>query len=105
MSRKNSISLSLDPEDKTKLEEIAKKFNLIWGNGRGNISSLVREIAKDRLLIAEPILPKESVVVLHTQQIKAIQKAITTLISNNSYDEAQILISLLKQAKEIPDKD
>jgi hypothetical protein len=51
MSRKGeSVTLSLSPDDKAKLEEIALKFGCTWGD-KPNLSALLKAIADKSLII------------------------------------------------------
>lgn len=80
MTRKQeSITLSISPEDKTKLEEKALEFGCLWGQDP-NISKFMKRIANDELLVSEPDnKPATKKRALIKNAIKNIQNALLIL--------------------------
>lgn len=58
MTRANqSLTLSLSPEDKAALEQIALAYGCTWGRGGNiapNITGLLRAIANGNLVVTDP---------------------------------------------------
>lgn len=80
MTRKQeSITLSISPEDKAKLEEKALEFGCLWGQDP-NISKFMKRIANDELLVSEPDnKPATKKRALIKNAIKNIQNALSIL--------------------------
>jgi hypothetical protein len=80
MSRKQeSITLSLSPEHKAKLEQRALEFGCLWGD-RPNISSLLKAIADGDLLLSKSDKPAKQKRALIKDAIASIQEALTILV-------------------------
>ena len=80
MTRKQeSITLSISPEDKAKLEEKALEFGCLWGQDP-NISKFIKLIANDELLVSQPdSKPATKKRALIKNAIKNIQNALLIL--------------------------
>lgn len=80
MSRKSeSITLSLTPEDKASLEEIALEFGCNWGE-KPNVSKLMKLIANGELLVSKSGNPTKQKRALIRDAIASIQDALTILL-------------------------
>jgi hypothetical protein len=51
--KRKAITLTLEPEEKEKLEKIAISMECYWG-GKANISRLIKEIALGEILVRKP---------------------------------------------------
>ncbi|AFY78161.1 MAG: WYL domain-containing protein [Hydrococcus sp. C42_A2020_068] len=88
MSRKKeTITLSISPGTKEKLEAIARRFNIFWGKSPSP-SGLIAAIAQQELEVGEPF-------VLTQLQLQALIKAIKALINSGEIKDAQLLTELL----------
>ncbi|MEB3828071.1 helix-turn-helix transcriptional regulator [Phormidium sp. CCY1219] len=88
MSRKkDTITLSIPPGTKERLEEIAARLKVLWGD-RGSISGLLAAIAEGKFQVGQPIT-------LTSAQVKALQQAIRLLIDTGKPEQAQIVTRLL----------
>lgn len=85
--KKDTITLSIPPGTKEKLEEIARKFNITWGK-EPSISGLIVAIADNSLELGKPFT-------LDSNQINAFQQAIKALNDAGRIGEAQTVITLL----------
>ena len=85
--KKDTITLSIPPGTKEKLEEIARKFNITWGK-EPSISGLIVAIANRSLELGKPFT-------LDSNQINAFQQAIKALNDTGRIGEAQTVIALL----------
>lgn len=82
MSRKNeSITLSVTEEDKAELESIALEFGCTWGEGKPNVSKLVKQIAKRELLLSKADKPTTQKRKMIKDAIASIQDALTILLN------------------------
>jgi hypothetical protein len=84
MTRKQeSITLSVAQEEKAELENIALEFGCTWGEGKPNISKLVKQIAQRELLLSKadkPAKQKREKRALIKDAIASIQDALTILL-------------------------
>ena len=85
--KKDTITLSIPPGTKEKLEEIARKFNITWGK-EPSISGLV-------VAIANKSLETGKLFALESNQVNALQQAIKALTDAGRIGEAQTIITLL----------
>jgi predicted DNA-binding transcriptional regulator YafY len=85
--KKDTITLSIPPGTKKKLEEIACKLNITWGK-EPSISGLI-------VAIAEKSLEVGKLFTLDSNQINAFQQAIKALSDAGRIGEAQTVITLL----------
>lgn len=85
--KKDTITLSIPPGTKERLEEIADELKVRWGD-RGSISGLLTAIAQGKFQVGQPI-------VLTDAQTKALQQANRLLIDSGYIPEAQTLTKLL----------
>ncbi|HEY9801796.1 MAG TPA: WYL domain-containing protein [Leptolyngbyaceae cyanobacterium] len=85
--KKDTITLSIPPGTKHKLEDIARSFNITWGNDP-SISGLVVAIAEQSLQVGKPF-------VFDSNQINALQQAIKALSDVGRIGEAQAVVTLL----------
>ncbi|KST67895.1 helix-turn-helix transcriptional regulator [Mastigocoleus testarum] len=85
--KKDTITLSIPPGTKEKLEEIARKFNITWGK-EPSISGLIVAIAEKSLEVGKPFT-------LESNQINALRQAIKALNDAGHVGEAQTIITLL----------
>ncbi len=81
MSRKDSITLSLDDGDKEALENLALEFGQTWGE-KPNVSGLLKALAKGKLRLdyadaAPPDNPKRMAVLA---AIALIQEGLSKLL-------------------------
>lgn len=53
---KKAITLSLEPHQKQRLEQLAIAFGLLWGD-KPNVSALIQAIADGRLMVIAPEKP------------------------------------------------
>jgi len=80
MSRKQeSITLSLTPEHKVSLEEIAVEFGYLRGE-KPNVSGLMKAIADGELLLSKSDNPTNQKRKLIKDAIASIQNALTILL-------------------------
>ena len=81
MTRKQeSITLSVAQEEKAELENIALEFGCTWGEGKPNISKLVKQIAQRELLLSKTDKPAKQKQALIKDAIASIQDALTILL-------------------------
>lgn len=82
MTRKQeSITLSVAQEEKAELENIALEFGCTWGEGKPNISKLVKQIAQRELLLSKAGKPAaKQKRALIKDAIASIQDALTILL-------------------------
>jgi len=85
--KKETLTLSVPPGTKEKLEDIAQRLEIKWGDNP-SASGLVAAIALSQLEVGQPFS-------LDASQVKALQKATEVLVDSGSVEEAQILLSLL----------
>ncbi|MBD2329205.1 WYL domain-containing protein [Alkalinema sp. FACHB-956] len=88
-----SINLSVTPQDKQKLEELAESLGQTWG-GKPSISQLVKAIAQRKFLIT----PNND---WPTTRIQTLITAQQTLIDVGKIDEAQALAEFLLSRSEL----
>ncbi|MFO0099619.1 MAG: hypothetical protein ACK52E_16365 [Aphanizomenon sp.] len=80
MSRKSeSITLSVNEEDKVQLESIALQFDCTWGD-KPNISKLIKQIANGELLLSKSDKPAKQKRKLIKDAIASIQDELTILL-------------------------
>ncbi|NJL84280.1 MAG: WYL domain-containing protein [Chloroflexaceae bacterium] len=94
MSRKGqSITLSLSPADKARLEALAVEFGQMWGE-RPNISKLIAAIAQRQLQIG-------SSETWSSFRLQAFQTALQLLLEQGFQEEAQEIAWLLSSRSEL----
>ncbi len=88
MSRKKeTITLSIPPGTKEKLEELARRFGIFWGQAPSP-SGLIAAIAEHKLEVGEAFS-------LDSSQVKALEQAIALLTDTGKVGEAKTLTSLI----------
>jgi WYL domain len=88
MSRKkDTITLSIPPGTKERLEAIARDLQILWGK-EPSISGLVVAIAQQQVAVGQQFTLDQ----LHVQ---SLEKAIKLLVDTGSLGDAQILVELL----------
>ncbi len=88
MSRKKeTITLSIPPGTKEKLEAIARRFKIMWGQSPSP-SGLITAIAQGELEVGKPFT-------LTSSQVIALQQAVKLLKDSGYMGEAQTLLTLL----------
>ncbi|BAZ20074.1 hypothetical protein NIES4073_09480 [Kalymmatonema gypsitolerans NIES-4073] len=85
--KKDTITLSIPPGTKEKLEEIALNLNILWGK-EPSISGLIVAIAEQTLEVGKPFT-------LDSNQVNALQRAIKALNDIGRIGEAQTVLALL----------
>ncbi|ARV60134.1 transcriptional regulator [Nostocales cyanobacterium HT-58-2] len=85
--KKDTITLSIPPGTKEKLEEIARHFDISWGK-EPSISGLIVAIAEQTLEVGKPFT-------LDSNQVNALQRAIKALNDAGCIGEAQTVLALL----------
>jgi predicted DNA-binding transcriptional regulator YafY len=85
--KKETITLSIPPGTKDKLEAIARHFNIFWGKSPSP-SGLIAAIAKGELEIGEPFT-------LSAKRVEAIKEAIDRLVRSGYIEAAQTLSNFL----------
>ncbi|KAB8321021.1 transcriptional regulator [Tolypothrix campylonemoides VB511288] len=85
--KKDTITLSIPPGTKEKLEEIARHFDISWGK-EPSISGLIVAIAEQTLEVGKPFT-------LDSNQVNALQRAIKALNDAGRIGEAQTVLALL----------
>ena len=85
--KKETITLSIPPGTKEKLEAIARRFNIFWGKSPSP-SGLIAAIAEGELEIGEPFT-------LSAKRVEAIKEAINRLVRSGNIEQAQTLSNFL----------
>lgn len=85
--KKETLTLSVPPGTKEKLEDIAQRLDIKWGD-KPSASGLIGAIALGQLEVGQSFT-------LDANQVKALKKATEVLVDSGSVEEAQILLSLL----------
>ncbi len=85
--KKDTITLSIPPGTKEKLEEIARSLNIKWGK-EPSISGLIVAIAQQTIEVGKPFT-------LDSNQVSALQQAIKALNDIGRIGEAQTVLALL----------
>lgn len=85
--KKETITLSIPPGTKEKLEEIARRLNITWGK-EPSISGLIAAIAQESVEVAKPFT-------LDSNQVNALQQAIKALNDAGRIGESQSILTLL----------
>jgi predicted DNA-binding transcriptional regulator YafY len=85
--KKETITLSIPPGTKEKLEAIARRFQIMWGKSPSP-SGLITAIAEGELEVGEPFT-------LNPSQRVALQQAVKLLKDSGHMGEAQTLLTLL----------
>ena len=81
MSRKQeSITLSLSPEHKAKLEKLSVEFGCLWGE-KPNVSALLKAVADGEILLSKSGKPDKKERKLIKDAISSIQDALTILLN------------------------
>ncbi|NEO85327.1 MAG: WYL domain-containing protein [Spirulina sp. SIO3F2] len=94
--KKDTITLSVPPGTKEKLEAIAEQNQIYWGK-KPSVSGLLGAIAQGELSVGQPFQ-------LNRVQIESLRQALKNLIDAGHPDHAQVLMSLLLErgALEMP---
>jgi hypothetical protein len=85
--KKDTITLSIPPGTREKLEEIARNLNIRWGK-EPSISGLIVAIAEKSLEVGKPFT-------LDSNQVSALGQAIKVLNDAGRIGEAQSVLALL----------
>jgi hypothetical protein len=85
--KKDTITLSIPPGTKERLEEIAAELKVLWGD-RGSISGLLTAIAQGQFQVGQSLT-------LTSAQVQALDQANRLLIDSGYIPEAQTLTTLL----------
>ena len=85
--KKDTITLSIPPGTKEKLEAIARRLNLLWGKDP-SISGLIVAIAQHAVEVGKPFT-------LDSNQVNALQQAIEALNDAGQIGESQTILTLL----------
>ncbi|MBD2679451.1 MULTISPECIES: WYL domain-containing protein [Nostoc] len=85
--KKETITLSIPPGTKEKLEAIARSLDIYWGKDP-SISGLIVAIAQQSVEVGKPFT-------LDSNQVNALQQAIKALSDAGRIGEAQTVITLL----------
>lgn len=86
-SNKETLTLSLSPGTKAKLEEIARELGFFWGKSPSP-SALVTAIANKEIATGTPFY-------LSDNQVKALRQAVRILIDTGHIEEAEIIARLI----------
>jgi hypothetical protein len=88
MARKTeTITLSIQKGTKEKLEDIADRLELYWGD-RPSISGLLNAIATKEVYVGKPFE-------LNTSQVKALDQVVKALVDSGQMQSANIVVELL----------
>jgi predicted DNA-binding transcriptional regulator YafY len=88
MSRKkDTITLSIPPGTKEKLEAIARDLQILWGK-EPSISGLIVAIAQQEVAIGQQFT-------FNKEHVQSLEKAIKLLVDTGSLGDARILVELL----------
>lgn len=88
MSRKKeALTLSVPPGTKEKLEAIASRLNILWGDNP-SVSGLIVAIAQRQIEVGEPFT-------LNSTQVAALQQATKLLVDSGHLRDAEILAALM----------
>lgn len=85
--KKETITLSIPPGTREQLEEIATRFQILWGD-RPSISGLLVAIAQTEIEVGQRFT-------LTSLQVQALEQAIKLLIDSGFVTDAQTLMALL----------
>ncbi|AFY88494.1 WYL domain-containing protein [Chroococcidiopsis thermalis] len=85
--KKDTITLSIPPGTKEKLEAIARRLNILWGKDP-SISGLIVAIAQHAVEVGKPFT-------LDFNQVNALQQAIKALNDAGQIGESQTVLTLL----------
>jgi hypothetical protein len=85
--KKDTITLSIPPGTKERLEAIAREFKIFWGK-EPSISGLIVAIATQSVAVSEQFS-------LENIHVRSLEKAIKLLIDTGSLRDAQVLVELL----------
>lgn len=85
--KKDTITLSIPPGTKEKLEAIARRLNILWGKDP-SISGLIVAIAQHAVEVGKPFT-------LDSNQVNALQQAIKALNDAGQIGESQTILTLL----------
>jgi hypothetical protein len=85
--QKETLTLSVPPGTKERLEAIALRFNITWGKSPSP-SGLVTKIAQQELEVGQPFKLTDS-------QVTALRQAIRELVDTGHIEEAKSVITLL----------
>lgn len=94
MSRKSEvITLSIQPGTREKLEQIADRLNLYWGD-RPSLSGLLNAIAKGEVETERPFR-------LINHQVKALEAVVKLLVDSGQIEFANSIVELLLEKGEL----
>ncbi|BAQ61517.1 hypothetical protein GM3708_1923 [Geminocystis sp. NIES-3708] len=82
-----TITLSIQKGTKEKLENVAQKLNLTWGD-RPSISALMNAIASEEVYVGKPFE-------LNNNQIRALETVVKLLTDSGKMQFANIIVELL----------
>lgn len=85
--KKDTITLSIPPGTKEKLEAIARRLNILWGKDP-SISGLIVAVAQHAVEVGKPFT-------LDSNQVNALQQAIKALNDAGQIGESQTILTLL----------
>jgi predicted DNA-binding transcriptional regulator YafY len=85
--KKETITLSISPGTKEKIEEIARRFKIFWGKSPSP-SGLIEALARQDLEVGEPFT-------LDRLQVQSLIESINALINLGKIQEAKCLTELL----------
>jgi predicted DNA-binding transcriptional regulator YafY len=85
--KKETLTLSVPPGTKEKLEAIANRLKILWGKSP-SASGLVAAIAQQEIEVGQPFT-------FNTNQTKALHQAVKDLIDAGHVQEAQSVLALL----------
>lgn len=85
--KKETLTLSVPPGTKEKLEAIANRLKIFWGKNPSP-SGLVAAIAQQELEVGQPFT-------LNAQQVKSLRQAVKDLVDAGHIAEAQSVLTLL----------
>lgn len=100
MARKTeTITLSIQKGTKEKLEQVAERLNLYWGE-RPSISGLLSAIVTEEVYVGKPFQ-------LTLHQVKALEQVVKALVDSGQIQSANIVVELLLERGnlEVPMKE
>jgi hypothetical protein len=99
MRKDATLTLSIEPENKQKLNDIAEKLGFIWGK-KPSPSQLIDAIANGDIILsfAGEDIPKA----YSPAQLKALKKAIAYFLEIEDFKSVQAISSLLSNQGEKP---
>lgn len=95
LRKKETITLSIPPGSKEKLESIATKLNILWGD-RGSISGLLAAIANESVDVGLRIA-------LNSTEIDALEQATRIAIDTGHVAQAHTILGILFKSDSLQD--